>query len=101
MPLTNGSGYGSIPLTSGSGSVRPQKMRILWIRIRIRNIDAKALLACGLPGEVARVGEYRVGEDSVGTAADLGTRLLGDVASAPTKPSLLPAGNTPLFIAIQ
>ena len=52
------------------------------------------ILACCLPGEVARVGEDRVGEDSVGAAADLGTRLLGDVASAPTKPSLLPAGNT-------
>jgi hypothetical protein len=74
-------------------------MRILWIRIwiRIRNIDAKALLACGLPGEVARVGEDRVGEDSVGAAADLGARLIGDVASAPTKPSLLPAVERQCF----
>jgi hypothetical protein len=68
--------------------------RWIWIWTRIRNTDAKALLACGLPGEVARVGEDRVGKDGVGAAADLGTRLLGDVASASTKPLLLPAGNT-------
>ncbi len=77
----------------------PSKMWIRWIRIwiRIRNTDAKALLACGLPGEVARVGEDRVGEDGVGAAADLGTRLLGDVASAPAKPSLLPAVERQFF----
>jgi hypothetical protein len=35
--IAEGSGSGSIPLTNGSGSGRPQNMWIRWIRIRIRN----------------------------------------------------------------
>ncbi len=34
--MIEGSGSGSIPLTSGSGSGRPKNMWIRWIRIRIR-----------------------------------------------------------------
>ncbi len=34
--MTEGSGSGSIPLTNGSGSGRPENMWIRWIRIRIR-----------------------------------------------------------------
>ena len=37
--MVEGSGSGSIPLTSGSGSGRPKNMWILWIRIR--NTDKK------------------------------------------------------------
>ncbi len=32
----SGSGSGSIPLTNGSGSMKPKNMWIRWIRIRIR-----------------------------------------------------------------
>ncbi len=35
--MIEGSGSGSIPLTSRSGSGRPKNMWIRWIRIRIRN----------------------------------------------------------------
>ncbi len=35
--MIEGSGSGSIPLTSGSGSGRPKNMWIRWIRIWIRN----------------------------------------------------------------
>jgi hypothetical protein len=35
--MIEGSGSGSTPLTSGSGSGRPKNMWIRWIRIRIRN----------------------------------------------------------------
>ncbi len=40
--MIEGSGSGSIPLTSGSGSGsrRPKNMWIRWIRIRIRNAAA-------------------------------------------------------------
>jgi hypothetical protein len=34
--MIEGSGSGSIPLTSGSGSGRPKNMWIRWIRILIR-----------------------------------------------------------------
>jgi hypothetical protein len=37
--MIEGSGSGSIPLTSGSGSWRPKNMWIRWIRIRIRNTE--------------------------------------------------------------
>jgi hypothetical protein len=35
--MIEGSGSGSTPLTNGSGSERPKKMWIRWIRIRIWN----------------------------------------------------------------
>ncbi len=37
--MIEGSGSGSIPQTSGTGSGRPKNMWIRWIRIRIRNTD--------------------------------------------------------------
>ncbi len=32
--MIEGSGFGSIPMTNGSGSKRPKNMWIRWIRIR-------------------------------------------------------------------
>jgi hypothetical protein len=37
--MIEGSGAGSIPLTSGSGSGRPKNMWIQWIRIPILNTE--------------------------------------------------------------
>ncbi len=48
--MIEGSGYGSKPLTSGSGSGRPKNTRIRWIliRIRIRNTAwNRNFLPCG------------------------------------------------------
>jgi hypothetical protein len=42
MIMMEGSKYGSIPLTNGSGSRRPKNTRIRRIRIRIRNTDYNA-----------------------------------------------------------
>ena len=39
---------GSTPLTSGTGSVRPKNIQILWIRIRIPNTDFKHSLMFAL-----------------------------------------------------
>ena len=51
-----GSGSGSIPLASGSGSWRPKNMWIRWIRIRIRNTGSIPLLINSDPGAVKTSG---------------------------------------------
>jgi hypothetical protein len=50
--MIEGSGSGSIPLTTRSGSGRPKNIWIRWIRIRIRNTEL--CLGLGLHGVRAR-----------------------------------------------